>query len=254
MPRKKKTNKDFIKELKKVHNDVYDYSKVKYFGALDKIKVVCKKHGEFEISAHNHLNGQGCKLCGNTKNSDKNKSNKNEFIEKAEKIHGNKYDYNKTVYNNSRTKVTITCSIHGDFEQRPADHIQGRGCSKCKSIIPDEFKTIIKRGRVYIRRAYVKQGYSTDSIVYQLLGCDWNTFKQHLENNLYGFKVGDKDLDLDHILPISKVRNKEQVLNRFNYMNYQLLPSDYNKYIKRDNDFDEKHFNNWFSTLIKNNF
>ena len=38
-----------------------------------------------------------------------------EFIEKARKIHGNKYDYSKVVYVNSQTKVCIICPIHGDF-------------------------------------------------------------------------------------------------------------------------------------------
>lgn len=38
-----------------------------------------------------------------------------EFIEKARKIHGNKYDYSKVVYVNSQTKVCIICPIHGEF-------------------------------------------------------------------------------------------------------------------------------------------
>ena len=40
-----------------------------------------------------------------------------EFIELARQVHGDKYDYSKTVYVNKRSKVIITCPIHGDFEQ-----------------------------------------------------------------------------------------------------------------------------------------
>lgn len=54
-----------------------------------------------------------------------------EFIEKARKIHGNKYDYSKVVYVNSQTKVCIICPIHGEFWQRPNDHLNGYGCNKC---------------------------------------------------------------------------------------------------------------------------
>jgi len=46
-------------------------------------------------------------------------------------VHGNRYNYSKTAYTNYHTKVTITCPIHGDFEQTPAHHINGTGCSSC---------------------------------------------------------------------------------------------------------------------------
>ena len=54
-----------------------------------------------------------------------------EFIEKAKSIHGDKYNYDKVEYHNNRTKVTITCPVHGDFEQIPYDHLKGKGCKKC---------------------------------------------------------------------------------------------------------------------------
>ena len=54
-----------------------------------------------------------------------------EFIEKAKKIHGDKYDYSKVNYINSKTKVCIICPEHGEFWQRPKDHLQGHGCYHC---------------------------------------------------------------------------------------------------------------------------
>lgn len=54
-----------------------------------------------------------------------------EFVERAKEVHGQKYDYSKTNYVNSREKVLITCPIHGDFLQMPMDHLNGHGCSKC---------------------------------------------------------------------------------------------------------------------------
>ena len=53
------------------------------------------------------------------------------FIESAREIHGDFYDYSKTVFTASRDPVTITCPIHGDFTHRASSHQQGNGCKKC---------------------------------------------------------------------------------------------------------------------------
>ena len=54
-----------------------------------------------------------------------------EFIKKARKVHGGKYDYSKVEYVKSTIKVCIICPIHGEFWQRPDIHLQGKGCTKC---------------------------------------------------------------------------------------------------------------------------
>lgn len=38
------------------------------------------------------------------------------WIKRAKEVHGDLYDYSKTVYKSCKDKVTITCPIHGDFE------------------------------------------------------------------------------------------------------------------------------------------
>jgi hypothetical protein len=54
-----------------------------------------------------------------------------EFIEKARKVHGDKYDYSKAEYVNSVIKVCIICPIHGEFWQNPNSHMNGVGCKEC---------------------------------------------------------------------------------------------------------------------------
>ena len=54
-----------------------------------------------------------------------------EFINKSNRVHGNKYDYSKVEYVNSQTKVCIICPIHGEFWQTPANHVHGHGCPFC---------------------------------------------------------------------------------------------------------------------------
>jgi hypothetical protein len=58
---------------------------------------------------------------------------KNDFIQKANAIHNNKYTYDNCVYVNARTNIIITCPIHGDFKQLPCHHLNGHGCPKCKT-------------------------------------------------------------------------------------------------------------------------
>jgi len=59
---------------------------------------------------------------------------KDKFIAKAKAKHGDKYDYSKVVYSHSHTEVTIICPKHGEFAQKPINHIsRGRGCQICSS-------------------------------------------------------------------------------------------------------------------------
>lgn len=53
------------------------------------------------------------------------------FIEKARKVHGETYCYDSTIYKNNKTKITISCKIHREFQQVPSSHLAGCGCPKC---------------------------------------------------------------------------------------------------------------------------
>ena len=123
------TTDEFIAKAKKIHGDKYDYSKVEYVGALTKVCIICPKHGEFCQEANSHLRGQGCPKCKYEKQT----CTTDEFIAKAKKIHGDKYDYSKVEYVNRKTKVCIICPKHGEFWQTPSAHLRGQGCPKCKS-------------------------------------------------------------------------------------------------------------------------
>ena len=60
-----------------------------------------------------------------------NKFTKEDFIERAKKVHGDKYDYSKVEYVNNGTKVCIICAKHGEFWQTPRKHLAGKGCRGC---------------------------------------------------------------------------------------------------------------------------
>lgn len=54
-----------------------------------------------------------------------------EFVDKANKIHNNKFDYSKVNYQGNRYRVKIICSKHGEFNQFAKNHLKGVGCQKC---------------------------------------------------------------------------------------------------------------------------
>lgn len=64
-----------------------------------------------------------------------------EFISRAKKTHGDKYDYSKTQYVNKREKVTVTCNLHGDFTIEPNNHWNGQGCKECGYLNRDNRRT-----------------------------------------------------------------------------------------------------------------
>jgi len=70
-----------------------------------------------------------------------------EFIERAKRVHGDKYDYSKTEYVNAKTKVCIICPKHGEFWQLPHSHLSGSGCPICNRIKRSLESTFIENAK-----------------------------------------------------------------------------------------------------------
>ena len=161
MRNKRKTTASFIEECEKKHGNFYNYSNVVYTGCYDLVSIVCPIHGEFKQKASEHLFGKGCNKCGNLKTR---LSNTEEFIVKAKMKHYDFYQYNKVNYKGAKEFITITCPIHGDFEQRPNYHLSGNGCTKCYKENNGFGKTKFIHscrnsglGRLYVIRCYSEQ-------------------------------------------------------------------------------------------------
>jgi hypothetical protein len=128
----KKSTQQFITDAKLVHGDAYDYSMVSYHKATAPITIICKTHGEFTQLPRSHLAGEGCYACGIAAMKQRLTATTTEFIDKAKKVYGDTYDYGRLEYRGRETTVTIICRTHGDFQQRPGDHINGHhGCPQC---------------------------------------------------------------------------------------------------------------------------
>lgn len=121
----------FIRRSKRIHGDIYDYSKTEYTSRNSKLIITCSNHGDFIKTPATHLRGQGCPECTKINLRKKFAKTTEQFIEDAKKVHGDKYDYSKVEYKNKETKVTIICPIHGEFQQTPSNHLSGYGCNEC---------------------------------------------------------------------------------------------------------------------------
>ena len=131
-----KKQNDFIRESSLIHNNKYDYSKVNYKQAHEKVCIICPEHGSFFTTPHNHLKGYNCPVCSKEKSSQERIVSQEEFIAKAEKLHGDTYDYSKVRYEGSFKYITITCPKHGDFKTLAYVHLQGSGCPACRNSKP----------------------------------------------------------------------------------------------------------------------
>jgi hypothetical protein len=124
---KKSSAKEFARKAKIRHSNKFSYGNVQYKTSAEKVSITCKNHGEFLQTPKDHLRGIGCPACGNVK-----KPSLKEFIDNANKVHQRKFSYSESKYQNSWTKIIITCPTHGNFYQTPDDHLQGYGCPTCR--------------------------------------------------------------------------------------------------------------------------
>jgi hypothetical protein len=183
---RKLTTEIFIERARGIHGDKYDYSKVEYKDNKTKVCIICPIHGEFWQNPASHLQGCGCNLCGNKITKQKQTLTTEQFIEKARKVHGDKYDYSKVKYIDSRTKVCIVCPTHGEFWQNPASHLHGIGCSYCaknnkkttEEFIVDACK--IHGDKYDYSKVKYKNALTKVCIICSIHGEFWQTPKDHL--------------------------------------------------------------------------
>ena len=134
----KRSNDDAILCLKNIHNDRYDYSKLIYRGAKEKVIIICHIHGEFLQKYSTHLSSSGCPKCSCIRKTTKG------VISLCKTIHNNLYDYSKFIYTTGKSKSIIICKIHGEFSQIVDNHIGLKhGCPKCSGIEKRKLEDVV---------------------------------------------------------------------------------------------------------------
>lgn len=129
----KSTLENFVEKSNLIHNNKFDYSKSIYVNNKTHLIITCPIHGDFKQTPHGHLSGRGCVKCKEDNYIPKNKLTTEEFILRSNFIHKDKYNYNKVIYSSLQKEVIIICSEHGEFLQKPREHLDGCGCQICSS-------------------------------------------------------------------------------------------------------------------------
>ena len=88
------------------------------------------------------------------------------------------------------------------------------------------------RGSIY--KSLKNKGYKKNTKTANYLGCDYDTLLTHLNDNKYGFIYDAGEYDVDHIIPLAIAKTESDIFDLNYYKNLQLLPSEFNRYIKRD--------------------
>ena len=120
----------------------------------------------------------------------KTKTKNNEFIQKANIIHNNKYDYSNINYINNHTKIKIICKAHGEFYKDPSHHLRGQGCPECshrKRLNTDSF--IEKSKKIHNDfYDYSKTIYKNQDIKLKIICPTHGEFEQIPYHHLAGHK------------------------------------------------------------------
>lgn len=82
------------------------------------------------------------------------------FIQKAKKIHGDKYDYSRSSYQGGKLKIEIICKIHGSFSQIASNHLMGAVCKKCSYNLRSKIKLL--NNDQFIKRVEKIHNYKYD--------------------------------------------------------------------------------------------
>lgn len=220
---------EVIKRSRNAHGNKYDYPGP-YKDTMSKMPIICSEHGTFYQNVNVHLSGSGCPMCC----SPNQRSSMSSFIKRAHKIHGNEYQYYGS-YLNARTKISISCKIHGIFYQTPDNHLHGQGCPKCSSFTFD---------------------FKKPAVVYliELKNCVEHFIKIGISNN--------------HLRRFCEIKSKYSIVNKLIFPfstgqqahNIENLLLDYNlkKYVPQDDSFkgktecfelsEQKFINNFIKT------
>jgi hypothetical protein len=109
---------------------------------------------------------------------------------------------------NGKLKAAFKLRYHSDAELRAAQLCRGRLWYMLKS-----------------------QGGKKTGHTHELIGCTWAELVAHLNDNIFGYRVGDKGLHIDHIRPCASFQLADNPVEQrkcMNFNNLQLMPAEEN--------------------------
>lgn len=153
---------EFRQEAKKIHGDRYDYTHSIYEKMTIPLSIYCRQHEyTFKQSPSNHItHKQGCPICGKIKRAESRAHDFQDFLDRAQQLHGDHYSYDKTrlipYTRGHSTKIVVTCRIHErDIWMYAQAHLHGKGgCWDCH-------KTRLREQRAFTNEQFIERCHST---------------------------------------------------------------------------------------------
>lgn len=195
---RKLTNEEFIEKSMKIYGSKYDYSLVEYVNIKAKVKIIYDGW-IFEQKAEDHLLGKLCELRWDTAR----------FIFESKKVHGQKYDYTKSVFKNAKTKLIII--LDGvEYLQNPCKHLMGRCPEKGKKLRTNE-EFIEESRKIWgykydysltdYRGSFIEVAIKFDNIIY---------YQKPVEH-LYGYKCEQPNIkNTEDFIRKSKIKHGDK--------------------------------------------
>lgn len=122
------TTEAFVKHCTEKYSGKYTYDRAVYVDSKTELTITCSTHGDFNTLPRQHRNGLGCLSCG-----DSVRPTTVTYVAECKLRHNEKYSYDDCVYVDAKTKIFVTCRLHGNFSLIPSDHRYGGGCPRCTS-------------------------------------------------------------------------------------------------------------------------
>ena len=191
--------------------------------------------------------GCGCRKCARVLVSDMQRFTLETFISRSRAIHGDKYDYSKTIYTNHKSHVTIICRDHGLFKQSPSKHLIGRNCPRCARVQSSKrsfewLNYVAASHGIKLQTAQDKQGeylipgtrlkcdgfcHETNTC-YEFLGDYW-----HGNPNVYAKDAVNKTTNITFGELYNKTLQRKHRLESLGYNYVEMWEHDWNKLVSK---------------------
>jgi len=181
------------------------------------------------------------------KNKEKIRDKQREYYEKnKEEIRQRQKKTYKIYYEKNKEKISSVKKIYRSKEEFKERKRKTEKIYHDKRMNSDPLYFLTKKIRIIINRTIKNKNYTKKSRTYQILGCSFEEFKSHIENqfepwmNWGNYGKYKKDTfnfgwDIDHIVPTSTALTEESIIKLNHYTNLQPLCSKVNRDIKKDN-------------------
>lgn len=229
-------------KLEKNNDEFGKHTKTK-----DKLATECKECAKLRASEYYLKNKKNIKIKNDNRKDEKSLYNKKYKSENFEKISIYNKNYREIHKKEIKEKRKKNYDENKDDILRYQREYRKRNPEN-RDKINDRFNRRYKDDHLFrlrnsistlIRMSLKNGGYKKKSKTCDILGCNFEELIKHLNNNKYGFVYEDNIYDIDHIVPLSSAKTEEEMIKLNHYTNLQLLPSDFNRNIKKNKDWNE---------------